>query len=116
MFDSLKTLSQLGPMLSQAREMQTKMAEVQRKLGTIRAEGTAADGMITVTANGLMEIVDIRFLPDISRQETAVLADLTRAAVNQALSNVRMLVQREMQSVTGDMDLSGLQKMIGMPS
>ncbi|MGC8625359.1 MAG: YbaB/EbfC family nucleoid-associated protein [Phycisphaerae bacterium] len=116
MFDSLKSLSQLGPLMAQAREMQAKMVEVQQKLCTIRADGSAADGLITVTANGLMEIVDIRFSPDASRQDAAVLADLTRAAVNQALANVRMLVQREMQSVTGDADLSGLQKMIGMPS
>ena len=116
MFDSLKSLSQLGPLMARAKEMQIKMAEVQQKLGTMRAHGAAADGMITVTANGHMEIVNIRFSDDAPRQDASVLADLTRTAVNEALANARRMVQQEMQGVAGDVDLSGLQKMMGMPS
>jgi hypothetical protein len=116
MFDSLKSLSQLGPLMARAKEMQAKMAEVQQKLGTIRADGTAAGGLISVTANGHMEIIHVHFSADAARLDAAVLADLTRSAVNEALANVRNLVQREMQGVAGDVDLSGFQKMMGMPS
>jgi DNA-binding YbaB/EbfC family protein len=116
MFDSLKSLGQLGPLMAKAREMQTKMAEVQQKLGDIKAESSAAGGMITVTANGRMEIIELYFSPDAVRLEAPVLADLTRCAVNDALVNVRNRVQQEMQGVAGDMDLSGIQKMMGMPS
>ena len=114
MFDSLKSLSQLGPLMARAREMQSKMAEVQQKLGTIQADGSAAGGMISVTANGHMEITSVRFSAGATELDAAVLADLTRAAVNEALANVRNIVQREMQAVAGDVDMSGLQKMIGM--
>jgi DNA-binding YbaB/EbfC family protein len=116
MFDSLKSLGQLGPLMARAKEMQAKMAQVQQKLGTMRATGAAAGGMITVTANGNMEIMDIQFSAEAPRQDPAVLAELTRTAVNEALSNMRMMVQAEMQGVAGDVDLSGLQKMMGMPS
>ena len=51
-----------------------------------------------------------------SKPISPVLADLTRSAVNDALVNVRNRVQQEMRGVAGDMDLSGIQKMMGMPS
>lgn len=113
MFDSLKNLSQLGPMLAQAREMGRKMEEVKKKLPTLRATGTAGGTLVTATANGAMEIVGLTFGPEALQTDPELLADLVRAAVNQALKNVNELVQKEMQQVTGGLDMGAMGNLLG---
>jgi DNA-binding YbaB/EbfC family protein len=113
MFDNLKALSQLGPMMAKAREMQAKMAEVQQRLPQIRATGTAGGSLVTVVANGLMEIVSITYATSAPLTDTELLSDLTRAAVNQALKNVKEMVQTEMQGAAGDMDMSAFKGLMG---
>jgi DNA-binding YbaB/EbfC family protein len=113
MFDNLKALSQLGPMMAKAREMQAKMAEVQARLPALRAQGTSGGSLVTVTANGLMEIIEITYATSAPLTDTELLADLTRAAVNQALKNVKELVQTEMQGAAGDMDMSAFKGLMG---
>ena len=113
MFDQLKALSQLGPMMAQARQMQEKMLEVQRRLPNLRATGTAGGNLVTVTASGLMEITDIVYATSAPLTDPELLADLTRAATNQALKNAKDLVQKEMEQVTGGMDLGPMRGLLG---
>lgn len=113
MFDSLKSLGQLGPLMAQARQMQEKMAEVQRKIPTLRASGAAGGDMVQATASGTMEIVELQFTPAALAQDPELLADLTRAAVNQAINNIRRMVEQEMLSATGNVDMAAMQKMLG---
>ncbi|MCL2647414.1 MAG: YbaB/EbfC family nucleoid-associated protein [Phycisphaerales bacterium] len=113
MFDQLKALSQLGPMMAKAREMQQKMQEVQSRLPTIKATGQSGGGLVTVTANGLLEIESITYATSAPLTDTELLADLTRAAVNQAIKNVQAAMQKEMEDVTGGLDLGALKGMLG---
>jgi DNA-binding YbaB/EbfC family protein len=113
MFDNLKALSQLGPMMAKAREMQAKMQEVQARLPQIRASGTAGGSLVTAVANGNFEVVSITYATTAPLTDVELLADLTRAAVNQALRNAKEAAQKEMEQVTGGMDLGPLQGMLG---
>jgi DNA-binding YbaB/EbfC family protein len=113
MFDSLRNLSQIGPMMAQAKEMQRKMEEVQARLPQIRAHGSAGGTLVTATSNGLFEIVTLVFSPDAMKTDPELLADLTRAAVNQAIKNAQEKVQQEMQQVTGGVDLGAFRNMLG---
>lgn len=113
MFDQLKALSQLGPMMAKAREMQARMEEMRARLPTLRATGTAAGGLVTATASGSLEIVKLDFSPDALKGDPELLSDMTRAAVNQAIKNVQELVQKQMQEAAGDLDLGAFQNMLG---
>jgi DNA-binding YbaB/EbfC family protein len=113
MFDQLKNLSQLGPMLAKAREMQTRMAEVQARLPRLRATGTAGGGLVTAVASGTMEIVELKYAENALQTDPELLADLTRAAVNQAIKAAQDLMQRELADVTGGMDLGPMQGLLG---
>ena len=113
MLDNLKALSQLGPMMAKAREMQEKMAEVQARLPQLRATGTAGGSLVTATANGVMEIVSITYATTAPLTDTELLADLTRAAVNQAIKNVQAMVQKEMEPAMGGMDMGALKGLMG---
>ena len=113
MFEQLKALSQLGPMLAQAKEMQAKVQEIQARLPHVRATGTAGGSLVTATANGLLEIISITYATTAPLTDTELLADLTRAAVNQALKNAKELVQKEMESAAGGMDLGAFRNLLG---
>jgi DNA-binding YbaB/EbfC family protein len=113
MFDQLKALGQLGPMMAKAREMQARMAEMQATLPALRASGSAAGGLVTASASGTLEIVKLEFAPAALQTDPELLADLTRAAVNQALAAAQELVRQKMQEATGGLDLGALQGMLG---
>jgi DNA-binding YbaB/EbfC family protein len=113
MLDNLKALSQLGPMMAMAREMQAKVQEMQARLPQVQATGTAGGSLVTAVANGNLEIVSLTYATTAPLTDTELLGDLTRAAVNQALKNVKDIVQKEMEQATGGMDLSALRGMLG---
>lgn len=113
MFDQLKALGQLGPMMEKARAMQARMQEVQARLPLLHATGTAGGSLVSVTANGLMEITAITYATSAPLTDTELLADLTRAAVNQAIKNAQALVQKEMEQVTGGLDMGALRGLLG---
>ena len=113
MFDQLKALTQLGPMMAQARQMQAKIQEVQARLPSITATGTAGGSLVTAVANGNLEIVSLTYNTSAPLTDSELLADLTRAAINQALRNVKDSVQKEMQAVAGGLDLGAMQNMLG---
>lgn len=113
MFDNLKALSQLGPMMAKAKEMQAKVQEVQARLPHIRATGTAGGSLVTAEASGNLEIVSLTYNTSSPLTDAELLADLTRAAINQALKNVKEMVQKEMEQAAGGIDLGALQNMLG---
>ena len=113
MLDNLKALTQLGPMMAKAREMQTRIQEMQARLPQITATGTAGGSLVTAVANGNMELVSLSYATTAPLTDTELLADLTRAAVNQALKNVKDTVQKEMEQAAGGVDLSALRGMLG---
>jgi nucleoid-associated protein EbfC len=113
MFDQLKALTQLGPMMAKAREMQAKIQAVQAKLPTITATGSAGGGLVSAVANGNLEIVSLIYNTSAPLTDGELLADLTRGAVNQALKNVKEAVQKEMEQAADGMDLGAMRQMLG---
>jgi len=113
MFDQMKALAQLGPMMAKAREMQAKMQEVQAKLPNLRATGSSGGSLVTATCSGLMEILAIEYATSAPLTDTELLADLTRAAVNQAIKNAQALVQKEMGNVGEGIDMNAVNRMLG---
>jgi len=71
--------------------------------------GTAGGGMVSVTANGGMEIVNVVINPEaIKSGDVDMLQDLVLAASNDALKKARQMMADEMKSVTGGMNIPGL--------
>ncbi|MCZ6464874.1 MAG: YbaB/EbfC family nucleoid-associated protein [Proteobacteria bacterium] len=92
----------VGKLLAQAREMQTKVAALQRELATRRVEGSAGGGMVTAVVSGELRILEIRIEPSlIEGGDRPMLQDLTAAAVNAALAAAQRMVQEEFQKLSG---------------
>jgi DNA-binding YbaB/EbfC family protein len=95
--------------LKQAQEMQARLARLQEEMAEKTVEASAGGGMVTVTANGRQEILSVRIEKEvISPEETDLLQDLVRAAVNEALARSREIMAAEMAKITGGLNLPGL--------
>ena len=102
----------MNKLMKQAQEMQSKMAQAQEELVTIKADGKAGGGMVTAVVNGNKEILSININQEVMSEEKEMLEDLIVAAVNQALKNVSVQVDEKMSSITGGM--LGNMKLPGM--
>ena len=56
-------MKNLGQMMKQAQEVQTKMQEMQEKLVEIKITGSSGAGMVTVTLNGKAEMISLHIAP-----------------------------------------------------
>jgi hypothetical protein len=95
--------------MKQAQAMQAQMAKLQEEAATKTVTGTAGGGVVTVTANGAMEIVNVLINPDaVKGGDAEMLQDLVMAASNDALKKARQMMADHMKSVTGGMNIPGL--------
>ena len=81
----------MNKLLGQMQQMQEEMAKAQEELATQVVEATAGGGMVTVKANGAMEITEITIDPKaIDPEDPELLADMVMAAVNEAIRSAGM--------------------------
>lgn len=99
----------IGNLLEQAQQMQSRLSEMQEEAARRTAEATAGGGMVTAVVNGKMELLSLRIDPKVvNPQDIEMLQDLVIAAINQALRNAQNLVAQEMQKLTGGLKIPGL--------
>ena len=99
----------VNKMMQQVQQMQAEMVKAQEELANERVEASVGGGMVTVTASGAGEIVDIKISPEaIDPDDPETLQDLVLAGVNQALSNAQELAQSKLGDVSGGLKGLGL--------
>ncbi len=97
----------LGALMRRAREVQEKLASLQRDLARRSVEGSAGAGLVTAQASGELRIVRIEIDPQLlAGGDRDMLQDLVAAAVNDALSRAQRMVQEEMQRAAGGLQVS----------
>ncbi len=99
-------MKNLGQLMKQAQQMQSKMAELQERLAQTEINGIAGGGMVRVVLDGKGDMrkvtIDKNLLdPD----EIEVLEDLIVAACADAKGKVEAYMQEEMAKVTGGLNL-----------
>lgn len=96
-------------MMKQVQKMQKQMQEAQEQLKEKVVTGTAGGGMVSVTANGHKEIIDVQIKPEVvDPEDVEMLQDLVLAALNDALKQVDELVSKDMGKFTGGLNIPGL--------
>jgi DNA-binding YbaB/EbfC family protein len=102
-------LKDMGALFKQAKEMQTKMTEIQESLAQQKVEASVGGGMVQVTANGNNEILSVKVEEElINMNDKAILEDLLVGAINEAMRKANELKQTEMAKLTGGMKIPGL--------
>lgn len=99
-------MKNLGNIMKQVQDMQTRMSEMQEKLADIEIVGVSGAGMVQATLNGRSELKRVKIDPSLLKPEDAeVLEDLIVAAVNDARGKVERHTQDEMSKLTGGLPL-----------
>lgn len=99
-------MKNLGQMMRQAQEMQTKMAELQEQLAATEVTGVSGGGMVRVITNGKGEMRSVKIDPAlVDTDEIGVLEDLIVAAVNDARSKAEAASADRMRELTGGLAL-----------
>jgi nucleoid-associated protein EbfC len=105
-------MKNIGQLMKQAQEMQTKMAEMQAQLEAVEMTGVAGAGMVQMTLNGKGDLKKIKLDKSLlDPEEVEVLEDLIIAAFNDARSKVSAHAEQEMQKLTGGLQLPGGMKL-----
>jgi DNA-binding YbaB/EbfC family protein len=90
----------------QLQGLQSKMGEIQAKLKTVRATGSAAGGLVTVEVNGQMQVEKVTIAPEaVDPQDIQMLQDLVLAAVTDALDRLKDKIREEVSQATGMLGL-----------
>ena len=99
----------LQGLMQQATQMQQQMKAAQQRAAERTVTGEAAGGLVTVTANGKMEITRVLIDPKVAGTEDLdMLQDLVVAATNAALVRARELVQDELGPLAKMLEMAGM--------
>lgn len=102
----LGNLGNLAQLLRQAKDVQQKLGEVQKKLSAMTVEASAGGGMVTVVANGQQEILSVKIDPAaVNADEVELLEELVLAAVNAARKKAEALARDEMSGLARGLNL-----------
>ena len=99
-------MNNMSQIMKQAKAMQDKMTEMQKKIEEQEVEGSSGGGVIKVLVNGKNEIKSLKIDPTlINAEEVEVLEDLLIAAINDANKKVSENMTQQLGSLSGGMGL-----------
>ncbi len=99
-------MKNLGEMLKQAGQIQSRMQELQEQLAGVEVTGSSGGGMVRVTLNGKTEMREVKIDPSLMEPSGAeVLEDLVVAAFNDAKAKVEAVIADRMSELTGGLQL-----------
>lgn len=104
-----KGAANMNQMIRQAQKMQEDMAEVQEKLNGTEFTATAGGGMIELVMTGDKKLKSVKLNPDcIDKDNPEDLEDIIVAGVNAIIEKVEEETNKEMEKVTGGLNVPGL--------
>ncbi len=105
----MKGIPNMGQLMKQAQQFQTKMAKLQEELGDKTVEASSGGGMVTVVVNGKQELLSLSIDNEvIDPGDSEMLQDLIIAAVNDAMSKAKEMMNDGMGELTKGMNIPGL--------
>ena len=110
MFGGLKNLASMASMMSQAGDIQAKVAAAKERIGRLTVEGTAGGDAVTVRMTGDFQVsgVDIhQWLIEAKNRE--LMQELVATATNHAIQKAKEAAAKEMADIAGGMNIPGLQ-------
>jgi DNA-binding YbaB/EbfC family protein len=106
MFKGLGQMGDMAKMMKTAKDMQTKMAELQDDLHTMTVTGESGAGLVKATATAKGELKSLEIDPSIFvPSEKEVAEDLILAAVKDAQQKASARAEAEMSKLTEGLGL-----------
>ena len=99
-------MNNMSQIMKQAKAMQEKMAEMQKKIEETEIEGSSGGGAIKIVMNGKHEVKNLFIDPSIvNSDEKEVLEDLIIAALNDVNKKIAENTNNQLGSISGGMGL-----------
>lgn len=99
-------------MMKQAKEMQSKMADMQASLANLEVSGASGGGLVSVTVTGAGALAALKIDPSLMQPgEQEILEDLIVAAHADARAKLETELQKRMAEVTGGLQLPPVMKL-----
>ena len=96
----------MSQIMKQAKAMQEKMAEMQKKIEETEIEGSSGGGAVKIVMNGKHEVKNLFIDPSIvNSDEKEVLEDLIIAALNDVNKKIAENTNDQLGSISGGMGL-----------
>jgi nucleoid-associated protein EbfC len=106
MFEGLKDM---GKLMKQAKEMKSRMKEVQDSLRKERVTVTALNGQIKVVVSGELDFQEINIDPSLLVADNAdSLQSELLNAINSAVKQAKDMAASRLSAISGDINLPGL--------
>lgn len=106
MFKGLGNLGDMAKMISAAKDMQSKVTEMQENLSNITVIGESGAGLVKATATARGELTGLDIDPSIFvASEKQIVEDLILAAIKDAQSRAQDRAQSEMARITESLGL-----------
>tara|TARA_B100000886_G_scaffold6836_1_gene4371 strand:+ start:217 stop:540 length:324 start_codon:yes stop_codon:yes gene_type:complete len=99
-------MNNISQIMKQAKEMQERMNDLQKKIEQETVEGTAGGGLVKVTINGKHNAKKV-FIDQslLIKEESDVLEDLIVAAINDATKKISEKMSNELGNLSGGLNL-----------
>ncbi len=99
-------MNNMSQIMKQAKAMQEKMAEMQKKIEETEIEGSSGGGAVKIVMNGKHEVKNLFIDPSIvNSDEKEVLEDLIIAALNDVNKKIAENTNNQLGSISGGMGL-----------
>ena len=96
-------------MLNQARQLKSKLDEVQKELSKTSIEAESGKGAVRVTVNGQQKILSIKISPGvIDPKKPEQLEELLLKAISEATAKSEKLAAKRLGKLTGGLKIPGL--------
>jgi DNA-binding YbaB/EbfC family protein len=111
MFGGLKNLASMASLMSQAGDIQGKVAAAKEKIGRIEVSGSAGGDAVTVRMTGDFRVVGVAIHPWLIESKNQDLFEkLIAEAINSAIQTAKESAAKEMASIAEGMNVPGLQE------
>ncbi|AHF96949.1 MAG: YbaB/EbfC family nucleoid-associated protein [Desulfurella sp.] len=98
----------MNTLMSQAKKMQKEIERIQQEAAKEITQVSVGGGMVSVSANGDGEIVEIKISKELLSDDVEMLEDLLLSGVNEAIRKAKEKVKEKMSALTGGLNIPGL--------
>ena len=103
------SMGNMAKMMKQVQKMQEQMKKLQEELEHKTVEASSGGGAVRVVVTGKQKIVSIEISPEaVDPEDVEMLQDMVLVAVNEALQKSQDMMNDEMESITGGVNIPGL--------
>jgi DNA-binding YbaB/EbfC family protein len=95
----------MGSLMEQAKNLQSKVAAAQDRLSTTSVKGIANNGQCIVDMSGKYDLLNLTISPELLKQDAVTVSETIKAAFNDAKAKADVTIDKIMGEATAGMPM-----------